>query len=155
MKLKLVCLSVVPVLIVILAVIGVFHVREKEEYEGVKVQETPLGEFVDLSEDSTYLVFAFIPSCEYCRNSIANLNEYEKKGVVDKVIGLTLNNSTNQEYLPENYRPDFRVIGCDIPKLLEFNNRFPTSFYVKNNVILKVFRGELPNEKKFFKKIKG
>jgi hypothetical protein len=120
----------------------------------MRVEETPLVEFVDFPKDSSCLVFMFVPSCKYCQNSVANLNEYEKTGVVDRVVGLTLKDSIGEKYFIQNYQPAFPVVGCDVQKLLAFNSRFPTSYYVENNVIVKVFRGELPEGKKFFKKSK-
>jgi hypothetical protein len=155
MRKKYIYLCAVAVVITTALAIWMLCSGEKEKYEGLPVQETALREFVDLSEDSTYLVFVFIPSCKYCQNSVANLNEYETKGVVDRVIGLTVRDSIAETYFAETYKPCFQIISCDIFKLLEFNNRFPTSYYIENNVILKVFRGELPDGKKFFKKAKS
>jgi hypothetical protein len=75
--------------------------------------------------------------------------------VADGVIGLTLNDSVGIRHFIEDYKPAFRIVGCDALKLLEFNNRFPTSYYIENNVIVKIFRGELPEGKKFFRKSKS
>jgi hypothetical protein len=123
-------------------------------YQGELVGNTPLEKFVALSEDSTYLIFTFIYTCHYCQNSVANLNEYEKTGVVDKVIGLTIKDSIGTKFFIENYSPDFSVVECNTVEFLQFNSRFPTSFYIKDNIIKKVFRGELPVSNKFFKEIK-
>ncbi|MDR0737964.1 MAG: hypothetical protein LBF39_02705 [Prevotellaceae bacterium] len=154
MKRKYVFLSVIAALIITAVAVWTLCNDEKEKYEGMRVQETPLKEFIDLPEDSSCLVFMFVPSCKYCQNSVANLNEYEKTGVVDKVVGLTLKDSIGEKYFIRHYQPAFPIIGCDIQKLLAFNNRFPTSYYIENSVIVKVFRGELPEGKKFFKKSK-
>jgi hypothetical protein len=154
MKRKYIYLAVTAALIITAVAVWALCSGEKEQYEGMRVEETPLGELVDLPEDSTCLVFMFVPSCRYCQNSVANLNEYEKTGVADRVIGLTLKDSIGEKYFIRNYRPAFPIVGCDVQKLLAFNNRFPASYYIENSVIVKVFRGELPEGKKFFKKSK-
>jgi hypothetical protein len=155
MKRKHIYLSLTAALIVTAVAVWAPYRGEKEPYEGMRVQETPLKEWVDLPEDSSCLVFVFIPSCKYCQYSVANFNEYEKTGVADKVIGLTVKDSVGEKYFIQQYKPAFPIIMCDIQKLLAFNNRFPTSYYIENNVIVKVFRGELPKGKKFFKKSKN
>jgi hypothetical protein len=152
---KYIYLSVAAVLIIAAVAVWALCRGEKEKYKGMPVSETPLQEFTCLSEDSTYLLFVFMPSCKYCQNSVTNLNDYEKIGVADRVIGLTLKDSVGEQSFIRNYKPVFRVIGCDALKLLEFNNRFPTSYYIENNVIVKIFRGELPEGRKFFKKSKS
>jgi hypothetical protein len=154
MKRKYIYLLLTAALLITAVAVWALCSGEKEQYEGMRVEETPLKDFVGLPEDSSCLVFVFIPSCKYCQSSVANLNEYEAAGVVDRVIGLTVKDSIGEKHFIQNYAPAFPVVGCDALKLLEFNNRFPTSYYIENSIIIKVFRGELPEGKKFFKKSK-
>lgn len=65
-------------------------------FEPKALQETALLEFlientgIALSPDSTYLVFAFSYTCPYCRNSIGNVEQYERMNYVDRTIGLAM-----------------------------------------------------------------
>ncbi|MDR0812183.1 MAG: hypothetical protein LBN23_07965 [Paludibacter sp.] len=127
---------------------------KKEKYEGELYTETPLNAFVQLSDDSVYLVFLFVYSCPHCQNSVENLNEYEQSGVVDKVIGLTIQDSVAARYFTDNFYPDFTIIQCDIEEFFAFNNRFPTSLLIKKGKIEKVLRGELPTATDFYRKNK-
>ena len=118
--------------------------KKDTKYQGKILQDTPLNEFVTLSNDSTYLIFVFSYSCSHCLNSIENLKQYEKSGVVDKVIGLAWGDSVNEDNLNENFNPNFLITTYDPMSLFKITNRFPTAYYIRNNKIEWVIHGELP-----------
>ncbi len=109
----------------------------------VAIEDSVLKEFVSLSKDSTYLVFAFSYTCPHCLNSIANLKEYEQSGAVDKVIGLALGDSIVEKKFMEIFKPNFTVKNYS-KKLLRLTNNFPTAYYIRNDSIVMEFLGELP-----------
>jgi hypothetical protein len=117
---------------------------DDSQYQGKTIQETPLNEFVSLSNDSTYLIFVFSYTCSHCLNSIENLKQYETSGTVDKVYGLAWGDSIGEKNLIENFHPGFSITSYHPMTLFKITNRFPTAYYVKNNVVELVIHGELP-----------
>jgi len=123
------------------------------QYQEKTIEENRLNEFISFSNDSTYLVFVFSYTCEHCLNSIENLKQYEKSGVVDKVIGLTWNDSIGEKNMRENFNPNFSITNYDPMTLFKITNRFPTAYYIKNNRIVLTIQGELPCSYVLLKKI--
>lgn len=56
---------------------------------GQQVDKTVLGEYIHVSNDSTYLVWVFSYSCDGCINSIENIKQYQT-GVADHFIPLSV-----------------------------------------------------------------
>jgi len=111
----------------------------------MEVKSTVLGEFLTPSKDSTYLVFVFSYSCPHCYNSIENLKQYERLGVVDKVLALTfLADSTTVEKFNSIFNPNFEIKTYPPKQLFRLTNQFPVSYYVENNVVKMEIRGVLP-----------
>ncbi|MDR2836065.1 MAG: DoxX family protein [Bacteroidales bacterium] len=125
-----------------------------DEYLGKSVQETVMKEFITTSKDSSYLIFAFSYSCSHCLNSIENLKQYEPSGAVDKVIGLAWGDSIAERQMKENFNPNFLLKNYSPIILFNLTNRYPTAYYIKNDTIKQVYRGELPCSYIFSKKIK-
>lgn len=117
-----------------------------------KLHMGKLNEFIQTSSDSTYFVFAFSYTCPHCLNSIANLNQYEKNGVADKVIGLAIRNDAYDKF-KEYSTPEFTIIDCS-NELLKLTSEFPTGYYIKNNYIQAIVKGELPSAVLFKEMIK-
>jgi hypothetical protein len=128
---------------------------KNHEYAGKSIQQTPLNNFIHTSPDSTYLVFAFSYSCSHCLNSIENLKQYEKSGIVDKVIGLAWGDSISEKQMIENFNPDFSIQNCTPMTLFKLTNRFPTAYYIDKDTVNLILHGELPCSYVFSKKIKN
>ncbi|MDR0420001.1 MAG: hypothetical protein LBH30_00895 [Prevotellaceae bacterium] len=114
-------------------------------YAGKDVENSTLSEFLTLSKDSTYLVFAFSYSCPHCYNSIENLKEYERSGTVDRVIGLSFTADTsamNRFY--DMFNPNFQIINYHPKQLFSLTNQFPVAFYIGNNKVKMEIHGMLP-----------
>jgi len=118
--------------------------EKPQKYIAKPIKNSVLNEFVKTSKDSIYLVFAFTYTCPHCLNSIANLKEYENKGVVDRIIGLTLNDSVAQKKFIENFNPNFEIKTFSAEKFFSITKSFPKSFYIRNDSIIAEFSGELP-----------
>ena len=114
--------------------------------KNIEVKNTMLGEFLTLSNDSTYLVFAFVYSCPHCLNSIENLKQYERLGVADRVIGLSfLPDSAVIKKFDDLFNPNFEIVHLSPQELFQITNRFPVSYYIRNGIIKKEIRGVLPS----------
>jgi len=112
----------------------------------VKVENTALGELITLSKDSTYLIFAFTYSCPHCLNSIENLKQYERLGIVDRVLAITHStDTTTMKKFDEIFEPNFQILNFSPQQLFRLTNQFPVSYYVKNNTIKMEIRGVLPS----------
>ena len=109
-----------------------------------EANKSNLGEYAKFSNDSTYLVFVFSYSCPHCMNSIENLNQYERLGAVDKVIGFALyTDSLSKERFYHNFSPKFEIKEYG-KMLMKLTNDLPTTYYVKNDTVEIAFPGELP-----------
>jgi hypothetical protein len=90
------------------------------------------------------MVFAFTYNCPHCLNSIENLKQYESVGIVDKVIGLVLEDSIAEQAFRENFKPTFLVKNYHPKTLFLLTNSFPQTYYIRNDSIVMKFLGELP-----------
>jgi len=118
--------------------------KKYEEKPATAIENSVLKEFISTSKDSTYLVFAFSYTCPSCLNSIANLKEYEQSGVVDKVVGLALENPVAEEKFIEIFKPNFSITNCSKELLLRITTNLPTAYYIKNDSVMMALSGELP-----------
>ena len=114
-------------------------------FEPKYIKETKLNDYITTSPDSTYLVFAFSYTCPHCVNSIGNLSQYERTGVVDKVISLTARNEKAQAVFNDFFEPDFEIIEFSKDSMLKLTRELPVSYYIRNDSIIDVFKGELPS----------
>ena len=112
-------------------------------FENKHISETPLSNLIETSQDSTYLVFVFSYSCFHCLNSIENLKQYENT-IVDRVIGISMQDSVNEIVFRENFNVDFLIKNFDDETVFSLVQGFPTSFYIRNDSIKKELVGELP-----------
>jgi len=117
----------------------------KGEHINTTIQNSVLGEFLTPSADSTYLIFAFTYSCPHCYNSIENLKQYERLGVVDKVLAVSFAaDSITMGKFNDIFNPNFQIKNYPPKQLFQLTNRFPISYYIKNNRLKLEIRGVLP-----------
>lgn len=118
---------------------------KNEKYSNADVKNTPLGDFLNFSNDSTYLIFAFSYSCPHCYNSIENLKEYEQSGIIDKVVALSFTTDASSVNKFNNiFKPDFEIKTYQPKQLFRLTNQFPVAYYVKNNEVKLEIHGVLP-----------
>jgi len=116
----------------------------KKMYENKKISETPLSNVIKTSTDSTYLIFVFSYTCPHCLNSIENLKQYENTQIVDKIIGLAVQDSVNEIIFKQNFDVEFLIKNYDYQTLSSIVKGFPTSYYIQNDSIKKELLGEIP-----------
>lgn len=110
--------------------------------EPVPISDSPLAGIISPSADSTYLIFAFSYTCPHCMNTIANLNRYEDREAVDKVIAIAHGgNAEMEKQFREEFGPTFEIIPVESGKLTK---EYPKSWYIKDNEIVFETTGELP-----------
>ena len=119
--------------------------KEKSNNKNIAVKDMGLGSVINTSTDSTYLVFAFSYSCSHCMNSIENLKQYEKSGVVDKVIALAINNEEKRRKFEYIYEPNFEIKHIEKKEFVKISRHFPRSFYITEDSIRFTISGELPS----------
>jgi hypothetical protein len=115
------------------------------------ITKTEFGEYYNFDADSTYMVFAFSYSCPHCLNSIENAKRFNDLEKIDKQIFF----SAGSQEAKEKFFNNFEI--KDIPI---FENRissttvksFPTTFIIKNNKIIFIYKGVLPSHFVFNRK---
>jgi len=117
----------------------------KKPKKKIAVKDSHINDVVKLSSDTTYLVFAFSYSCPHCMNSIENLKQYEKSGLVEKVIGIAVEDADKKELFNERYNPNFDVVEVSKDDITEITSSLPRSFYVRNDTIQFTLSGALPS----------
>lgn len=124
----------------------------RADHQPIAIADSPLRDLIITNPDSTYLVFAFSYTCPHCLNSIANLNEYEKAGVVDKVIGVARRKSEDNDF-NSWFKSNFTIVEIS-PDEKMIAKELPTSYYIRNDSVIQVFQGEIPCAFLFAKIIK-
>ena len=96
-----------------------------------------------LSPDSSYLVFVFSYTCPHCKNSIGNVEQYEKMHFVDRTIGIAMADSTQETLFMQQFQPSFAI--CNLPKqvLTRSVSEFPTSFIIRHDTLQQVYVGNV------------
>lgn len=114
------------------------------DLRGKTVQELPLGDFVQTSPDSTYMVFAFSYTCPHCIASIGNVEEALHTGVVDKVIGLSVGDSVSAKWFENFYKPTFAIERYEMRDIMKITSSLPVIFLIRNDSVLFTWEGEVP-----------
>lgn len=108
------------------------------------ITDEMLKPYITTNPDSSYLVFLFSYSCPHCLNSIANLEQYKKSGMVDKIIGIAIADDERKQWFENTFHPEFDIIDVD-KKLLKVTHSFPVALFLKNGSIQLEMRGTLPH----------
>ena len=110
-----------------------------------------LNEF--FSSDSSYLVYVFSYSCPHCWNSIENLKQYENLPIIDRLVGITPEDTTNSALFRKYFNPQFSIRELPTTIVESLVAGYPTSFYIKNDSVRHIIEGELPHSYFFQKNI--
>lgn len=93
------------------------------------------------SADSTYFVYLFSYTCPHCLNSFANVQQYEQFHVVDKVVGIAVDDPKAQMRFDSIYHPQIEIRNLPKEKMESLTNRLPLGLLLKNNTIVKTEGG--------------
>ena len=119
--------------------------RQSDRFEAVALSRHTLSNFVKTSPDSTYLVTVFSYTCPHCLNSIGNMEQYERFGVVDHVIGIAVENSTAENEFLNVFNPSFPVNSYPLKMISKLSTEFPVSYFIKRDSIVGMMTGEVPS----------
>ena len=114
-------------------------------YQGQNINHTDIAKYARLSADSTYLVFCFSYTCPHCLNSIANLQQYKKYKLVDRIVALGIGADSSKQRFIKDFQPDFYIRDLDPRAMFRLTNLYPTAFFVLRDTIKAVVEGELPS----------
>jgi len=143
---KAICLAVVGV---VLMFVSGFTFRGadcmiKESYrtfEPIPLADSDLADYIHTSPDSTYFVFAFSYTCPFCQNSVANVNQYLTMGVVDKVIGIALEDPEGRERFERLFDVDFEIQEISELKMVMLTGTLPTVWRIRHDSIINSYSG--------------
>ena len=115
------------------------------------ITKTEFGEHYNFDDDSTYMIFAFSYSCPHCLNSIENAKRYSDLEEIDKLIFFSAGSQESKEEFYNNF---------EIKNIPIFENRissatvssFPTTFIVRKDEIVFIYKGLLPSHFVFNRK---
>ena len=87
--------------------------------------------------DSSYIVYLFSFTCPHCQNSFANVEQFQQLHVVDKVIGIAVENQDAQERFYRIYQPEIEIITISKDYMSTITSRLPIGLFIKDNSIQK------------------
>jgi uncharacterized membrane protein YphA (DoxX/SURF4 family) len=118
----------------------------KGKQVNVEIENSVLSEVLTLSKDSSYFVYVFSYTCPNCYNSIENLKQYERLGVADKVIAISMeSDSLVMQDFNDFLNPNFEILHVSREQIIRIADQVPISFIVRNNVIEMKIIGSLPS----------
>lgn len=109
------------------------------------LEQTALKDYIHTDYDSTYLVFAFSYSCPHCNQSMGNVALCAQTQVVDHVIGLALEDSTEESAFRAFYPADmFPIHNLSMEQIIALtDNKLPMAYWIRHDSVLLVSHGEM------------
>lgn len=93
------------------------------------------------SADSTYVVYLFSFSCAYCQNSFANVEQYQQFGLMDKVIGIAIQDEEKEARFCRIYKPEIQILTIPHEQMTDMTGSLPVALYIKDGKIKDVEGG--------------
>lgn len=112
---------------------------------------TKLNAIYPFSADSTYVVYLFSFSCAYCQNSFANVEQYQQFGLMDKVLGIAIEDEEQQERFCRIYRPEIPILTIPHDQMSDMTGSLPIAIYIKDGKIKDVEGGGVTSPGIFLK----
>lgn len=111
------------------------------------VVETNISNYIDLSNDSTYVVYVFSYDCSGCWNNMANFMNYDRDSIADRSIGLCVGGKGKNTFM-NYFQPNFVIydVGTALSDEIKI---VPTFLYIKNGLIHDIIQGSVINSKLF------
>ena len=102
-----------------------------------------LNAIYPFSADSSYVVYLFSFTCAHCQNSFANLQQYHQLQVVDKVIGIAIENEEAKERFYRIYKPEIDIFTIPNDSMAHITGSLPVALLIKGDSILKAESGSV------------
>lgn len=119
--------------------------QSQANFEPIALSAHDLRNFIDVSADSTYLVSVFSYSCPHCINTMGNVEQYQRLHYVDRVIGIGVDVGDEDSTFRKVFNPPFEVMDFDSEQISELTSEFPVSYFISNDTIRMMIKGELPS----------
>jgi hypothetical protein len=94
-----------------------------------------LSRYANTSADSTYLIFVFSYGCPHCWDATENINLYAKAKIVDRIIGISVENTKYSTAYYKYCKPAFEILNVSKDSISLFIKSIPIAFFIKNNQI--------------------
>lgn len=91
--------------------------------------------------DSTYVVYLFSFTCAYCQNSFANVQQYQQMHLVDKVLGIAIEDTEAQERFYRIYQPQLDILTIPNDSMATLTNDLPVALLIRADSIQNTQRG--------------
>ena len=85
--------------------------------------------------DSTYFVYLFSFSCAHCQNSFANVEQYQRLQLVDKVLGIAIDDEEAKERFFRVYRPEIEIITIENDTMANITGSLPIGLFIRGDSI--------------------
>ena len=93
------------------------------------------------SADSTYVVYLFSFTCPHCMNSFANVAQYGQFGLVDKVLGIAIEDDEAQARFERIYKPDFDILTIPHDSMSHITHSLPVMLHIEGGTICDIEEG--------------
>ena len=117
--------------------------RAHKPFQSLPLVNHPLAQQISCNPDSTYLVFAFSYACPYCQNSIGNVNQFTSMHVVDRVIGLAIEDSVGRERFDRIFDYNFGIKEIPDIEMYKITSSLPVTFYIRHDSIINAVAGSV------------
>jgi len=114
------------------------------------IKETPLPEYYNFSNDSTYIICVFSYHCSNCWNYMENLNRYKECSEINRVIAFSAGEDENNEF-KQFFNPNFEIKSINEKEMSKFIKISPTVLYIQKDTIRHVIQGIVPSIYRFEK----
>ena len=106
-----------------------------------KINESPIGQYLQVSKDSTYLIWIFSYSCGGCINSMENIKQY--KDVADHFVPMSVTpDEDGRKRALLQFPYDAIYVGDNLAGFIEV---LPTLLYVEQGKVKYVITESVPN----------
>ena len=102
-----------------------------------------LKDIYPFQSDSSYVVYLFSFTCPHCQNSFANVQQFQQFNVVDKVIGISIQNEEAMERFYRIYNPEIEIFTISKMDMHRITNQLPVGIFIKKNSIVKTETGRI------------
>lgn len=93
------------------------------------------------SSDSTYVVYLFSFTCPHCQNYYANVEQYQRFGLADKVLGFAVEDEEAQARFERIYQPQIEIITIPKSRMSAITPILPIAVYIGNGTIQDIEEG--------------
>jgi len=95
------------------------------------------------SSDSTYVVYLFSFSCAHCQNSFANVQQFEQFHVVDKVMGIAIDDAEAHERFYRIYQPQISILTIPHDTMTQITGQLPEVLLIRDKRIQSIESGSV------------